>query len=170
MTVTSEIIVLSGINAKKNSFEILPNRQHHHFFIFRNALSQFIFLLQNFLRLLYTIQFLSPVMIRSKNGSFWWRLRSESQTRRHKFLSVIIWGTHISSFESEFDKFNLSSVVIRRCASIDAYIVSFSASTVLPEPGASFISKLSDRNFENLFRHWHTVNTISPFFFSVIEK
>lgn len=55
-----------------------------------------------------------------KNGSFSWRMRSKWQMsmRRHKFLSIRTWGTHMSSFrlnleflkwswEVELEKFNL---------------------------------------------------------------
>jgi len=41
--------------------------------------------------------------------------------------------------------------------------VSSSASTGLPERGASSTSKLPDRNFANQFWHWRSVNTSSPY-------
>ena len=44
-------------------------------------------------------------------------------------------------------------------ASINAFIVSSSASTDLPERGASSTSKLPDRNFANQFWHWRSVDT-----------
>ncbi|GFT22345.1 hypothetical protein TNCV_3273351 [Trichonephila clavipes] len=65
-----------------------------------------------------------------------------------------------------FCKFNLnpiSRVVIRRFASTNAFIASLSASTGLPERGASSTSKLPDRNLANQLWRWHTYNTPSPY-------
>lgn len=63
------------------------------------------------------IDFLYPVMILFKNGSFSWHLRSKphTSTRRHKFLSVRTWGMfEINclkwSWTLNFDNFNLSVI------------------------------------------------------------
>lgn len=92
-------------------------------------------------------------------------IRMESTTRRvmvvRKIVSFFVWKCKRVLFffygKNGFIrlcKFNLpaiSRVVMRRFASTNAFIWCSSASTGLAERGATFRSKLQERNFENQF-------------------